>query len=280
MKSKNPLISLYGFDYLIEQAQSQISKTALKELVSSLYLDASREEVDIGRPRSMREGRGRKHARKKAQLEGVLGMVKELFPEGEILEICSGSGALSELIAEKLSTRVTGVDMDVNLVEKAQRRNGSELVEFKLTDILNGGIPGEYGLVVALHACGYLSDRVLSIAAEKGADVVCVPCCYGKMNQQSRVLPRSAELSKRVETYQSILKKLISMEGCVNDTKDTRQNLLLETYRRLVDFDRVFYLRERGYEVSFRKISERRVKGEKRKHFASSLDSAIVGSRN
>ena len=43
-----------------------------------------------------------------------------------------------------------------------------------------GFLPGGVG-VVAVHACGARTDRVLDLAMEKRGPVAVVPCCYSKM---------------------------------------------------------------------------------------------------
>tara|TARA_Y100000310_G_scaffold210406_1_gene211025 strand:- start:3577 stop:4401 length:825 start_codon:yes stop_codon:yes gene_type:complete len=269
-------LSLQGFDYLFEQSNKHhISKSHLKDLVNSLYTDFSsnfslEEENSGGKIKSLI---------KHAQYYGILQIIERLEVNGNILEVGCGNGNLSCLLAENYDANVLGVDFNSDLIDSVRKTRKKENLDFQCLDSFSYNPEGDWNLVVGLHCCGNLSDKVIDTGVENKANIVCVPCCYGKINQEQGILPRSRELSGRVKELGYLIERTRSLEGYVNRGKQLRPNILLELNRRLVDFDRIFYLKENGYGTSFVKITEDRVFSNGKKHVASPLRTAIVGKK-
>lgn len=108
------------------------------------------------------------------------------------LDVGGGRGDLAVAIATSFP-EMRGVVVDSNERsvaagrEYAARRGVGDRVEFLCTHFADyverydaGLDAGRVDLVVALHACGDLSDAALAFAASRGCDFVVCPCCYPK----------------------------------------------------------------------------------------------------
>ena len=122
-----------------------------------------------------------------------------------ILDIGGGRGHLANYLASILgqeAARVYVIDIDSSTVRngqtEAQRRNISN-VEFTVGDAsmeesLNNLLPDDskYDVIVALHACGGLSDVALGHAVANQASFVITPCCF-RSNRHLKVLQRTCD---------------------------------------------------------------------------------------
>jgi Methyltransferase domain len=112
-----------------------------------------------------------------------------------ILDVGGGRGDLSRVLAEYFTAaRITIVDVNESSLIAGRESCGDFLnrMAFVHQDFACFPIQ-KFDLVVALHACGGLSDRALQYAeASQAAFVVC-PCCYTKRNPRC-VVHRLAEL--------------------------------------------------------------------------------------
>ncbi len=257
----NPLITLQGFDYLYEQLKNQNnSKGVLTGLRNALY----QEQIDRI---PEEESDGRKHI----QIKTLLHILKTINFSGDILEVGCGNGQLSRVLAEKYSSQVLALDSDEKLIEKNIKRNKQPNLSYIAADAFQYQPRGRLGIVIGLHCCGNLTDRLIDLAISAQSNLLCFPCCYGKIKQQRIIIPRSQLLKERREQFQDTLERAGFLEGYVDERENARPNIILDIYRRMVDFDRLFYLREKGYNPYFIRANTR--------GFKSSLRTAIVGSR-
>jgi len=280
MASSNPLISREGFRYLFEQiTEPKNSTRILAQLVDSLYDPLVRVQPQIREHGSY----DLRKVKKDLQYKGITELLGTLGVKDKrgLVEFCCGNGELSFYLARQLDIDVLGVDINPDLIEKNRVKNTQPHLGFIVRDLyadkprINGNV------FLALHSCGRLLDRILDLASatRTNTEVVVVPCCYGKINNEQKILPRSQELKSQRELFLQAVKKAARFEGLVGNHPGTRGDLMLETFRRLVDFDRVFYLQEQGYETSFVRISPRSLALETREYGLSPANVAIIGQR-
>lgn len=278
MNFNNPLISKEGFDFIYSVLRGNFSKTAAEQLVLSLVNPPESEDVYCkNRDISLRR------MRKENQYESFISLISSLGDYEDILEIASGSGELARRIAKSHpSKRVSGVEFNQDLVSKASLDCPNN-VSFFQADAFRYNPDGNPDLIISLHGCGNLTDRVIDLAVEKKADVICIPCCYGKINrtesdQKYPVLPKSLSLEHNKSFFrENILKKAIMFEGIANARITTNDTLLRDAYRMLVDFDRMLYLRENDYDVAFTFLTEEKFNSSKGRKSNSPLRKALIG---
>ena len=272
MFSPRGLISLDGFDYLLQQAQEpRNSQRNLTTLLDSLYCDfqSPQETYQCGKSRRQIA----RSVRKNAQYWGILAVLRGLGTPSKILEVGCGNGDLSRFLSLSLDASVLGIDSNADLIRK-QKAEGE--LRFQYVDLTKEQIEGEFDAVIGLHCCGNLSDKVIDTAINNSASLVCVPCCYGKIQDS---LPRSKTLSERKIEMKYALKRASYLEGYV-DKKGSRASILLEIYRRLIDFDRIFVLKEAGYDAGFARITGEGIQSHGKLYSASPLRSAIVARKS
>lgn len=99
-----------------------------------------------------------------------------------ILDIGGGKGSLANYLGQAVNdVQVHVVDICegavANGVARAKRLNAP--VEFQIADASSSDLDCvQADLVVALHACGHLSDVALAHAVKRRAGFVIVPCCF------------------------------------------------------------------------------------------------------
>jgi hypothetical protein len=170
---------------LVDQLPSL--KLTTSEGSSSFFPPTARRPImPVGMPGSKWE------SKKRPQLEWMgqqIGSVLESHPDYgkrklSILDIGGGKGSLAHYLGQSLQDQVQIHVVDIcagaiaNGASKAQRLQLP--VEFQWadatsTDVLTD-IPAD--VVVALHACGHLSDVALAHAIHRRAGFVLVPCCF------------------------------------------------------------------------------------------------------
>jgi SAM-dependent methyltransferase len=108
-----------------------------------------------------------------------------------VVDVGSGHGHLTRHLARVGGRPVLGLEIDPARVAVAARRAGDEglgPVEFATCDVLAEGLALARGdLAVGLHACGALGDALVVAAAEAGAGVALVSCCFQKVRGAERV---------------------------------------------------------------------------------------------
>ena len=130
-------------------------------------------------------------SKKKPQLEWMeqqIRCVLESHPDyGKrrltILDIGGGKGSLANYLGQAIEdVRVHVVDIAAGAIangeQKAKRLNVP--VEFQMADASSSTLIEEVSadVVVALHACGHLSDVALAHAIQRRAGFVIAPCCF------------------------------------------------------------------------------------------------------
>ena len=130
--------------------------------------------------------------KKRPQLEWMSRQIREVLeshPEfGKrkltILDIGGGKGALANYLGQNMGDLVSVHVLDIsqgavmNGKKKAERLDLP--VDFQFADASNSNLLDavDADIVVALHACGHLSDVALNHAVHRGAGFVIVPCCF------------------------------------------------------------------------------------------------------
>ena len=138
-------------------------------------------------------------------LEGALegGSAAHSASRGKVVDLGCGKGDFTLLLAAAMPMcSILGIDTNRGAITAANARAaaaGLSNVAFSCTDAaellrspadpdaallqatLHGGLGGEpISLLVALHACGGLSDLALSLAARCGASCLVATCCFNK----------------------------------------------------------------------------------------------------
>ena len=158
--------------------------------------------------------------------------IHDQFPDsGRVADLASGHGLLSWALL-LLNTERSAVCIDKRMPGSAEKvafaminqwpqlASRWDFVESKLDAIA----PCSSTLLCGIHACGTLSDTIISLAVRGNAPLVLVPCCHTK---------RALQLDDRRE-FQSL-------------------NVSLSVF---VDGRRIERLRKSGYSVTRREISE------------------------
>lgn len=149
----------------------------------------------------------------------------------KVVDIGGGKGLLSNLLAETFGEKI----VDVNVVDISKsainngmmraKRRGLGNIRYDAQDATTLDVAG-VDVVVALHACGTLSDVALGHAVNQGAGFVICPCCF-RSNPHLRVpMPASREKGIQLVTAEEWLdtttglyeplKQLAEMQGDMN----------------------------------------------------------------
>ncbi len=122
--------------------------------------------------------------RKWAQLQALGGVAAPLAAEaGRVVDWCAGKGHLGRTLAGHVGASLVAVERDGALVVagRALATQRGVRAEFIEADVLDAPLAGvaRGAVVVALHACGVLTDAALDRARADGArGLVVSPCCY------------------------------------------------------------------------------------------------------
>ncbi|MEI9952564.1 MAG: methyltransferase [Pseudomonadota bacterium] len=110
------------------------------------------------------------------------------FRGGRVIDLACGHGLLAQILLLLDDSSPSALAVDARLPRSAQRLSDCfartwprlagrvELVQAEISSI--AAEPGD--LVVSCHACGSLTDAVLSQAIAAGARVAVLPCCHEK----------------------------------------------------------------------------------------------------
>lgn len=132
-------------------------------------------------------------------------------PIRHVLDVGGGRGDLAIALAVGLGpeTQVTVVDMNESSLEAgrgfAEQCGVASQMEWICSDFssfisrespFGSRIEQPVDMVVALHACGNLSDMAMDFAVRQNASFLICPCCYSKMANPT-IASRFAEMSER-----------------------------------------------------------------------------------
>lgn len=290
-KSQNPL-NKSGFLYLLSLLESgKFSKSSLQTAFQAfLSQDFSGNSFGVNvfddEIEEKRVHKKVKISRKRAQISGLISLIYLLPKSNEIFDLCSGNGAFSAELARNFTTsNVVGVDISPELMSKASLiYSALSNLSFQTRSIFDYEVipDSKSKLVVSLHGCGGLIDRAIDIAVKSRADFVGVPCCYSLIssNNPSFSLPRSSALSDRVEKYLKILKITGGLEGLRQDAEPNTAGAVTDILRLLVNFDKLLYLQQNGYETAVVPITDRFfLSNSGRRHINTPHRYALVGVR-
>jgi len=134
-----------------------------------------------------------------------------------ILDVGGGQGRLANYLAQSLgdTVQVHVVDIAQNAIAngamKAKRLNLD--VKFQVADASTAELEHPVDVVVALHACGHLSDVALGHAVHHKAGFVICPCCFSS-NPELRVRGELVEDFLSISSTQwTALKYLAEVQG-------------------------------------------------------------------
>lgn len=112
--------------------------------------------------------------------------VRRLFRDGRVVDLCGGHGLLAQMLLLLDESSPSALVADAALPASHRKVHAAltavwprlaDRVAFQQATIEDVAIQPD-DLVVSIHACGALTDRVLSRAAEVKARVAVVPCCH------------------------------------------------------------------------------------------------------
>lgn len=110
-----------------------------------------------------------------------------------VVDVGCGRGHLTAQLARQLGVPAVGIDRDAGLLDSARTLYPS--VGFEAVDVVAGQLVPllrEGDLVVGLHPCGLLGERIVeAVASLRGVALLMVPCCLHKQGGEPRP-PRSA----------------------------------------------------------------------------------------
>lgn len=163
--------------------------------------------------------------RKLTQVLAFCGVAAPRLQTPEVADWCAGKAHLSRTLAQATGAAVHSYEVDPALCLKAEALALAQKVRLQAhpTDLLQPppALPAQATLI-ALHACGELSDRALDAAAQQALPALFVaPCCHHK-RRSKHYAPRS-----RLATTQARLDGL-----CQNALRLSTARVLVATRRK------------------------------------------------
>ena len=152
--------------------------------------------------------------RAEAFFELVYPVFSEHFDGGyRIVEFCAGNGNAGRLFATQSDVQaVTFVDIKKVRDLEATLRDVGDKGNFFLEGIDHYNIPANSG-VIAIHACGPLTDKILKKTALAGVPVAVMTCCHRgeseMYNLQNPPNPRLLNYVKREDYLDTVRKQFL-----------------------------------------------------------------------
>ena len=149
------------------------------EAVARVDLPVQPAPGTLARARSVKQ-------RKRPQVAAFAAAVADLARGApRIVDFGAGHGHLTRHLAEAFDVDALGVDRVAAHVEAATAHGGP--TRFVTFDLLEEGFPLRSGdLLVGLHACGALTDRLVTTAARRGCSAAWVSCCLQRTDDALR----------------------------------------------------------------------------------------------
>lgn len=124
--------------------------------------------------------------RKATQIAAFAGVVSAMgLGSARLVDWCAGKAHLGRVLANRSGAELVAVERDAALVAAGAAMRGGDRVRFVPADVLNDPLDDllqRGDLLVALHACGALTDRALALAvAAEVAGLAVAPCCFHRV---------------------------------------------------------------------------------------------------
>lgn len=131
--------------------------------------------------------------RKRMQISSILNLIKRILNEQDrtknlkVLDLCGGRGDLALFLAHEFPHwTITIMDRNKKALSQAvYRADMLGLRNFTVRQVdlfnLNVGSAESWDLVIGLHACGSLTDIILSEFRTRARHLLVATCCFGKM---------------------------------------------------------------------------------------------------
>jgi SAM-dependent methyltransferase len=185
---------------------------------------------------SERPAPGSVSARKQQQIEPLLAAVRPMAERaGRIVDVGAGRGHLTRIAAARFDREALGLEREGTRVEAARvlaaRDHGDGTVRFEASDVCEDELTFEASdLVLGLHACGEVGDRMTTAAARSGADLALVACCPQKIRLPERPpLSRAAReaglwLRREALGLANLTARPVGVEGQLTETMVAREH--------------------------------------------------------
>ncbi|MEK6937838.1 MAG: methyltransferase [Nanoarchaeota archaeon] len=185
-----------------------------------LKLEAKLEAYERG---LIEEGINRRESRKNVSFLSFVLKSFEISKYETIYDLCCGKGILGRYFSS-LGKDVIAVDHHQNRYLREHPFQETERYHFQTSDLWEEYSLQPYSLVLSLHACGNLTDRVIELSVASQSDVAVMTCCH----------------EKRI-----FFPDLLEGTSHTNEDKSYRQDRI-----------RVNYLSKQGYETSIFTVPE------------------------
>lgn len=160
------------------------------------------------------------------------------------LEWCCGKQHLGRLLSEVSSLPSIGLEIDLDLVQQANRlaekRKVSHLAQIQQCDVLSKS-PTLYikqnQHAIALHACGGLHNQLVQACSQKRVERISFsPCCYHRFNRSSSYLPLSEVAKKSMLQLNTEDLRLATRETKTASMSETNNRRQLQSWRLGFDY--------------------------------------------
>jgi len=251
-------------DFLVSLSDEELERCEAEGLASRLHalenvppslaalardlLDVARLPASIHNDKPHRLGKQRSVSeRKQNEIEALLVAVAPFAARARrIIDVGAGRGHFTRIAAEFFDRDAIGIEREPERVMTAARLSLGSRARFVLVDA--GREPLHFDaedLVIGLHACGALGDRLISAAAQARCDVVLVSCCLQKIEGSARLpLSNAARLAGLV-----LLRETLGLSNLTSRRRGVESTLgeTIEARRKRFALTRL--LRHRGVAV-------------------------------
>ncbi|XP_027399705.1 glutathione S-transferase C-terminal domain-containing protein isoform X1 [Bos indicus] len=189
--------------------------------------------------------------RKQQQLNNLVYMVtNQAKPGDRIVDFCSGGGHVGIVLAHVLpSCQVILIEnKELSLIRAKKRSDELGLSNIWFIQANMEYFTGMFNIGVALHACGVATDMVIEHCLKTRASFVTCPCCYGFIQNTSKVNFPKSELFKKTLSYKEhmILCRFADQTAV---QLPPQRRLIGKQCMCLVDLDRARAAEEHGFSV-------------------------------
>lgn len=135
--------------------------------------------------------------RKQHQLQVLLDAIEPMAKRARrMVDVGAGRGHFTRLAAQLFECTTLGLEREPERVLSAQRLGANTTAEFKTFDASREKLdPSADDLLIGLHACGELGDRMVAASCAAGCAMVLISCCLQKIEPGER--QACSEIGKR-----------------------------------------------------------------------------------